>query len=161
MAEITIAETVELPLGQEEAFDFLLSPKAYELFTGWGPIPGVLRLDWERGSSAEEGSVGRVHNSDGSTHRERVLEVAQPRRYVVAIDEFSSVFRFLTAGATESWDLTPTDVGTRVDRSFVFRLRSRALLPFGRLVGAIFRRAVRRNHEAMVAWARERSARDG
>lgn len=161
MAEITIAETVELPLGPEPAFDFLLSPKAFELFTGWGPIPGVLRLDWEQGSSAEEGSVGRVHNSDGSTHRERVLEVARPRRYVVAIDEFSSAFRLLTEGATESWELTPTEAGTRIDRRFVFRLRSPLLLPAGWLIGALFRRAVRGNHEAMIAWARAQAAEAG
>ena len=122
----------------------------------------MVRLDWESGSSAEEGAVGRVHNSDGSTHRERVLEVSRPSRYVVAIDEFSSAFRWLTSGATESWELSSIDEGTRIERLFVFRLRSPWLWPAGVAVAALFRRAVRANHRAMVAWAKgQRSEKAG
>ncbi|MEM9073152.1 MAG: SRPBCC family protein [Myxococcota bacterium] len=153
MTDVTIAETVVLPVDIEDAYDFLLTPKAFQLFTGWGPIPGIRDLDWKIGSSAEEGSEARVHNTDGSSHRERVTVATRPHRYEVAIDEFSSAFRFLTEGATETWDLSPTEKGTRIERAFVFRLRSAALLPLGWAIGAMFRKAVQANHAAMVEWA--------
>ena len=156
--DIRIDERVELPLSPEQTYDFLVSPNAYKLFTGWGPIPGIREVVWEKGSSTEEGSVGTVHSTDGSTHTETIVEAVRPTRYAARIDGFNSAFRFLTSGARETWDMSATSNGTLVERCFVFTLRSPVLWPVGALLGRFFRAAVRRNHEGMQRWAREQPA---
>lgn len=148
--KIRIEESTVLPLPPDETYDFLVSPEAYKLFTGFGPIPGIENVVWHTGSSREVGSVGTVHSSDGSTHRETITEAARPTRYAAKIDDFKSAFRLLTSEARETWDMTPVDGGTRIDRCFVFQLRSPLLWPIGAALGRFFAAAVRRNHEAML-----------
>jgi hypothetical protein len=142
-----------LPLDVEATYDFLVSPLAFQLFTGWGPIPGIDRLEWKQGDPTREGSVATVHNTDGSTHTETIVLAQRPTLYGGDIEGFSSAFRFLTAGATERWGMTPVPEGTRIERTFRFRLRSPLLWPLGAMIGAFFRKAVTANHEAMIAWA--------
>lgn len=151
MSEICIAETLEFPVPPDDAYDFLVSPAAFETFTGWGPIPGIDRLEWQHGGCSQEGSVATVYNTDGSTHRERVVLAARGERYEIAIDEFSSAFRFLVSGARETWVLEPNAAGTLGHREFVFQLRSAAGYPIGLLVAKFFRNAIVRNHQAMLA----------
>ena len=106
----------------------------------------------------EVGSIGTVHNTDGSTHRERVDAIDRPRFYAVEIDRFSSAFRFLAEGTRETWELEATAGGARVDRTFTFRLRSRLLSPLGHVLGRAFAKAVRVNHANMRAHLAARGA---
>ena len=147
MSVITIHEVVTLPLDADATYDFLTSPAGYETFTGWGPIPAIERLEWHEGDSRKAGSVATVHSADGSTHTEKVVLAQRPTLYAVEIGEFSSAFRLLTAGATERWGMMPVPEGTRVDRTFEFRLRSPLLWPLGKAMAVMFRKALRVNHE--------------
>ncbi len=61
--KITVREHVVLPLAPEAAYDFFITPEAYRLFTGWGPIPGIREVVWESGEPATLGAYGRVHNA--------------------------------------------------------------------------------------------------
>lgn len=151
MTVIRIHEVVVLPLGVEATYDFLTSPAAYETFTGYGPIPGIDRLEWHEGDSRTAGSVATVHSKDGSTHTEKVVLADRPTLYAVEISEFSSAFRFLTKGATERWGMMPAPGGTKLDRTFEFELRSPLLWPIGASLGAMFRKAVQRNHDNFLA----------
>ena len=150
MSRVTIEETFELPLPLDDAYAFLISPPAYQTFIGWGPIPGILRLDWEEGDSSVVGACARVHNTDGSTHRETVTVADPPTRYAIRIDEFSSIFDKLVDHATEDWTLSSTGSTTRVERCFSFTLRSAMLKPVGLVIGGFFRKAVKVNHTEMV-----------
>ena len=42
-------------------------------------IDRIREVVWEQGEAAALGSIGRVHNSDGSTHRERVTQAERGR----------------------------------------------------------------------------------
>lgn len=147
MTTIRIHETVVLPLDAEATYDFLTSPPAYETFTGYGPIPGIDRLEWHEGDSKTAGSRATVHSKDGSTHTERVVLADRPTLYAVEISEFSSAFRLLTKGATERWGMIPVAGGTKLERTFEFELRSSLLWPVGAALGSLFRKALQRNHE--------------
>lgn len=157
MTTIRIHEVVTLPLGAEATYDFLTSPPAYETFTGYGPIPGIERLEWHEGDSRTAGSVATVHSTDGSTHTERVVLAERPTLYAVEISGFSSAFRLLTKGATERWGMVPAPGGTRLERTFEFQLRSPLLWPLGAALGGLFRKALQRNHENFLAHLAERS----
>ena len=148
-ARISIVESFSLPLEPKPAYDFLLSESAFRMFDGYGPIPGIERLEWQHGGdSGTVGSIGTVHSNDGGTHRETVRVADSPREYAIGIDEFSSAFRFLTTGATERWLLSPGGPdSTFIVREFSFKLRSPLLWPAGRVLGMAFRKAVQRNHE--------------
>lgn len=148
--ELIIDEEVVLPVSPEEAWEFFLSPRGYETFTGHGPIPGIDRLEWLRGSSREVGSEAIVHSKDGSTHHEHVVRVERPAHYEIRVDQFSSAFRFLVSGGIEIVKLSPASGGTRIDRRFVFTLKSPLGWPLGLVVRGLFRRAVQRNHANMI-----------
>ncbi len=150
MSEVKIQETFELPLELDDAYAFLISPPAYQTFIGWGPIPGILRLDWHEGNSSIVGSTATVNNTDGSTHRETVTVADAPTRYAIRIDQFSSVFNKLVNFATEEWTLSAAGSSTRVERCFTFTLKSAVLKPVGLIIGRFFRKAVRVNHKEMV-----------
>lgn len=158
MSVIRIHEVVVLPLGVEATYDFLTSPPAYETFTGYGPIPGIERLEWHEGDSRTAGSRATVHSTDGSTHTERVVLADRPTLYAVEISEFSSAFRFLTKGASERWGMMPAPGGTKLERTFEFELRSALLWPVGAALGAMFRKAVRRNHDNFLTHLAERGS---
>ena len=96
------------------------------------------------------GSTARVHNTDGSTHRETVTVADAPTRYAIRIDEFSSIFNKLVDHATEEWTLSAQGESTRVERCFTFTLRSAMLKPIGLIIGGFFRKAVKVNHVEMV-----------
>ncbi|MBX3251438.1 MAG: SRPBCC family protein [Myxococcales bacterium] len=149
--ELIIDEDVVLPVGPDDAWDFFLSPRGYETFTGYGPIPGIDRLEWQRGSNLEPGSMALVHSKDGSTHHEHVVRVERPAHYEIRIDNFSSAFRLLVSGGIEIAKFSPVSGGTRLDRRFVFTLKSALGWPPGLVVRGLFRRAVQRNHANMVA----------
>lgn len=145
MTKLVIREKVLLPVPPAEAYDFLLSTDAFEMFDGYGPVPGIERVVW-KAPNDEVGAEATVHSSDGATHHERVVVADRPHLYVIEIFGFSSAFRFLTSGARESWALEKTLQGTSATREFSFQLRSPLLYPAGRLVAAAFRRALKANH---------------
>ncbi|MAQ19025.1 MAG: hypothetical protein CMN30_30030 [Sandaracinus sp.] len=147
MTVIRIEESVTLPVTPEVTYGMITSEPGYETFIGWGPIPAIQGLEWHQGNPRIAGSHATVFSSDGSTHSERVVVAEPPYHYAVAIGDFASAFRLLTEGATERWVLSDVAEGTRIDRTFEFRLRSPLLWPLGAAFGAAFRKAVRVSHD--------------
>ncbi len=148
--KITVREHVVLPLEPEAAYDFFITPEAYRLFTGWGPIPGIREVVWESGEAASLGAYGRVHNSDGSTHREHVVRADRGEVYVLKIDQISSAFRHLVRGIEEEARFTAVGSATKLTRTFVFDGRSPIYWPVLRATSQMFRAAVRKNHAAFL-----------
>ncbi|MFT5355675.1 MAG: hypothetical protein ACI9KE_002894 [Polyangiales bacterium] len=143
--DIIIREKVLLPVPPAEAYDFLLSTDAFEMFDGFGPVPGIERVIWEAPND-QVGAEATVHSSDGGTHHERVVVADRPHLYVIDIWGFSSALRFLTTGARESWTLEANAQGTSAVREFTFKVRSPLLYPVVRIVGLAFRKAMKANH---------------
>ncbi len=148
---VTVTETVALRAAPETVFDFVASESGFLSFPGYGPIPGLARVDFVSGGYQQVGSESRVTNSDGSTHREQIVECERPRRYAVRIHALSSPFQLLVRELDESWEVSPTDTGSRVRRTFGFTLRSVLFWPISLLLAqGLFRGAVRRHHRILV-----------
>jgi hypothetical protein len=152
--KLQVRENLELPTPLEPTFDFVVSPEAMRLFTGYGPIPGIQEVHFERGGVHVAGSRATVLNTDGSTHTEEILAHQRPVRHVIGMFGFVLPLSALVSRAEEEWLFSASPQGTLVERTFTFTLRSAAAWPVAApLVHLAFRRAMRRNHAALQAWA--------
>lgn len=150
MSGIVIDEEVILSASPDAVWELFNAPEGYVLFVGYGPIPGLAKVEWLDGDPSRPGSVARVHNTDGSTHRERVLRSERPSRYEIAIDQFSSPFRFVVREAREDVRFVSENGKTRIVRRFTFFPRNALAVPIALVIRGLFRRAVQRNHEGLV-----------
>jgi len=152
---VIVREKVFIDRDRETVFDFLVSEAGFKTFGGWGPVPGIEAVVYSEGSFTEPGSLARVTNTDGSTHRERVLRCERPMLYSIRIHDFSSPFRFLIRRADETWTLEETPDGCLLNRSFEFELRSALVWPLSLPIAQVmFRAAMRRHHRVLEAWGR-------
>jgi hypothetical protein len=144
-------EALEVGAPPAVAFDYLVSVDGFLAFPGYGPVPGIAKVEFSRGSRLEKGTVLSIGNTDGSTHREEITAYDPPRAYAIRIDSFSSPLRLLVHWAEETWRFEQTSRGTRIEREFVLSLRSVLFWPlslaFTRL---ILKRAMQRHHDVAI-----------
>jgi hypothetical protein len=119
-------------------------------FEGYGLIPGIRSAHWERGARAELGAIRLVENTDGSKHREQVMQlddsVVEDR-----IFDFDSPLRHLAAEALDRFELSPAPGGMRIDRSFTISLKSSVFLPIGWAIANLFLRPAMKRHLDRIA----------
>lgn len=146
--EISIRKTLVFDVPVARVFDIVTAVESLPTFVGYGPIPGIAKAVHD--GPLCEGAELRVHNTDGSSHRERIEVLDRPVRYRLRIFGFDSPFRFLVAHATEQLDFVEHGSGTIVQREFRFKLNSPLLLPLGLpLLHVFFARALDRNYERL------------
>jgi Polyketide cyclase / dehydrase and lipid transport len=163
-AEVTmvveIRETFAVEAPVERVFGRVASVEGMELFTGWGMIPGIARVE----PSAPARAVGvedLVINTDGTRHRERVTALDAPWVYGVRIGPFESPLARLVDRMDERWELERRGHATVVRRSFRVVPQGRLAALFVRVVfGPQLRRAMRRHHAALQEDQRKALDRD-
>ncbi len=149
---VEVRESVDVAAAAETLFGFLASEAGFLCFPGFGPIPGLERVVFDHGTYTLVGSESRVTNTDGSTHRERIVECERPRRFTVRIVELSGPFGWLVREIEERWELHPSGGGSHLERVFAFTLRSPLYWPLSLLLAQVlFRAAMRRHHRAIAA----------
>jgi hypothetical protein len=149
---VEVRESVLITASPEQVFDFVASEQGFLSFSGFGPIPGLKQVVFERGSYQRVGSESRVTNTDGSTHRERIVACQRPHRFAVVIHDLSPPFGKLVTEIDELWQVVGEPTGSRLSRSFAFQLRSPLLWPLSLLlVQVLFRGAMRRHHRVLAS----------
>lgn len=124
-------------------------------FTGFGPIPGVLRAEVVGGGELKEGATRRVYNSDGSAIDEVIEALRAPERHAYRLVRgFKPPFNLLVREALSDWRFSPSAKGTRLEWSYTFTLTSPLAFPVtAPLVKVFFAQAMRRcvkNIEALL-----------
>lgn len=118
-------------------------------FTGYGPIPGIVRAELETRTDNLVGSRVRVQNTDGSRHTEEIVTWVPGERVTLRMHEFSAPLHLLADHFLEEWHFQ--SVGGRTDLVRKFSLYPRRW--FGavvlRLVAPLLRRAVMRHLRQM------------
>lgn len=137
----TVLETAH----PEKVFDGVADLANWSSFTGWGPMPGIVKAELVEGQRVEAGARVRVTNTDGSVHHERFEEFERGRRLRIRMELGPPASRFLSSIVeTLEWD------GRRLVRHFVVTPRAWWTAPIARVLAFLLRKAALR-HNALLA----------
>jgi hypothetical protein len=136
--------SIEIFASPETVFDFstnhLNLPK---VFTGYGPVPAILKAETLENEPFQAGSIRRVYNADGSVIDEKMIELSRPtQQQYQLVRGFKPPFSWLFQGAGGDWTFSPTASGTLVEWKFNFVLTSPIVYPVASvLIHSFFVRA--------------------
>jgi hypothetical protein len=150
MKELPYVETIAelmLPCDSESAFRIAGDLERFpEFFTGFGPIPKVVRCELITPLPVQVGSQRLISNGDGSVLEESV-EIYEPgaeHRYRIE-KGFVPPFGWLIRAAIGHWTFVGVGAETRVTWRYRFELRSVVAIPIaGLIVHVFFKRAMLR-----------------
>jgi len=127
-------ESVTVPAARaavfKHAFDLEQMPK---LLRGWGPVPGVERVELLAGGEYAVGKVRRIFNTDGSSLDEEILIYDPPSAHSYRLyGEFQGLAKLLVCEGRGDWEfvaLGPSE--TEVRWRYEFTLTSALAAPVG------------------------------
>ena len=137
--------TINAP--REEVFAFTNDPDRFpQTFLGYGPIPGMERVENLNGDETGEGTIRNIHNRDGSVLEEHLSVHSPPKEMAYEIvSGLRPPFSWLVRSAGGRWTFADRDGATDVVWRFHFDLTSPLVYPVGYLVGPVlFGRAQQR-----------------
>jgi uncharacterized protein YndB with AHSA1/START domain len=137
--KLSTRASVEVSRPPEAVFDVATDPARIPgLMKKLGPIPGVLGID------PETGSTRAVRMSDGSTMREEVTVADRPRDYRYRwLNPPKAPFSLLVRGGAADWSFRPNRGGTTVDWTYTFELTTPLVYPLAAPVILLFNRWMR------------------
>lgn len=140
------------PTSPEAAFAFICDLSKWPLFTGYGPLPGIVEATVE--GDVCLGARIRVTNTDGSVHHEVVERFEPGHRYTIRM-ELNPPVSYVMASIAEDVELTAVEGGTRIRRTFTVKPRSWLTAPIAWFFGGVLLpRAVARHNERVMAAVR-------
>ena len=137
--------TINAP--REDVFAFTNDVTKFpQTFSGFGPIPGMERVENLNSEETRKGTVRHIHNKDGSVIEERLIEHAPPDTMAYEIASgLQPPFSWLVRGAGGRWTFTDRGEATEVNWKFRFDLTTPLVFPIAYVVGSVlFREAQRR-----------------
>lgn len=116
----------------ERAFEHIVPIDLAAIFTGYGPLPAVVRTREQTGGWDAAGQSRTVELSDGSSAQEVLTAYEYPTRFAYTVSRFTGVLRFLAREARGEWwwfERVPDREATAVRWRYEFVSRSRLLEP--------------------------------
>ncbi|HVH97994.1 MAG TPA: SRPBCC family protein [Enhygromyxa sp.] len=112
----------------ERAFALAEMPK---LLRGWGPVPGVERAELLDGGEYAVGKVRRIHNTDGSSLDEEILEYDPPSAHAYRLyGNFRGLAKLLVIEGRGDWSFVVLGPSrTEVTWRYEFTLTSPLAFP--------------------------------
>jgi len=114
-----ITFTVELKYFQEPRyiFDSFMQIEKWNDFKGFGIIPGIKTANFIVKSESIKGSIIRVENTDGSSHKEEILAFEIDKYLKIKLYDFSKPLSYFATHFLEEWALKKMEDGYKVERS--------------------------------------------
>lgn len=131
-----------LLITRDALFAGIRDTDSWTTFTGYGPLPGIRSAVYEIRTESMVGSVIRVTNTDGSTHRESITTWEPGRKITLEFSDFSRPLSMLAGRFTESWSFAEINGTTVVRRDMVLYPRTVLARPLVWLIARILRRAL-------------------
>lgn len=97
------------------------------LFRGFGPIPGLTRIELNQPLSA--GVVRLVHSTDGAVMQETVTRHQPPDRHAYTLSGIRPPLSWLVSAGDADWQFQARDSGTEVRWTYSFRLTTPFVWP--------------------------------
>jgi hypothetical protein len=111
-------------------------------FKGYSILPGVKSAAFISRTPQMLGSRIQVHNTDGTSHTEEIIEWDVQRRVVLRMQDFGAPLKHLATHFIETWEFSPVPGGTDATRAMRFYPTGLpgwlALLPISRLMKKAF-----------------------
>ncbi len=133
-----------------EILDRIFEPSEWSTFAGWGVVAGVAHAEIVQRAPGHVGTVFRVENTDGSTHKESVEAFEPGRLLVMEIRDFSAPLRWFASHFTETWSFSETGVTTTFERSFRLHPSNAVGAVVLRVVSLFLRKAVERHNRVII-----------
>jgi hypothetical protein len=128
----------------EQAFDAIAPVDLSRIFTGFGPLPSVVRVRDQTGDWDHVGAARIVELADGSEAPERITAYDRPAHFAYRVGPFTGALRRLVLEADGGWWFSSGVSGTEIRWNYTFRPRPHAV-PLVRLVIApLWRRYARK-----------------
>lgn len=128
-----------------ELTDELLDVSRWSDFTGYGPLPGIDKAQYEVRTAEIVGSRIRVSNSDGSCHVEEIIEWESGRYAKLRLRDFDPPVSCIASHFDETWSFEENADTTLVRRCFEMYPTSRLTRPLLWFIGFFMKKAVQRH----------------
>jgi hypothetical protein len=138
---------VRAPVGQ--AFAYVTDIANLVTFAGCGPIPGIARAEYARGSTPGLGAQRIVSNTDGTRHRETCTVFEAPCRYATTLDEFQLPLSLVVRRVFDTFSFSRVASETEIVRSLAIDLVGFAAYPAALPLIPFLRRAIAGNLETI------------
>lgn len=139
---ITFVCEQELSIPPMAVFEKMRDVSTWSTFDGYLLLPGIEQAEYEVETAEIAGSVIRLHNSDGSTHTETIVEWTVPNRIVLRLGEFSPPLNRLATHFDETWTFEERAGRSFARREFAMYAKSAAAKIPLFLISYMMRRAV-------------------
>ena len=98
-------------------FDSFMQIEKWNDFKGFGIIPGIKTANFIVKSESIKGSIIQVENSDGSSHKEEILEFEKDTYLKIKMYDFSKPLSYFATFFIEEWVLKKMDDHYKLVRS--------------------------------------------
>lgn len=120
----------------------ILDTQRWSEFTGYSILPGIKNAHFEVKTPTLVGSRIKVHNTDGSSHVEEIVEWDVANNVALKFQEFEPPLKHLATHFLESWRFEKSPNGTEVTRIMAMYPKGWSgwlmLLPISRLMKKAF-----------------------
>jgi hypothetical protein len=136
---ITVEGAARTPLDQ--AFRAIAPVPLAEIFTGYGPLPAVVRTREQSGPWDHVGATRIVELADGSEAREEITSYHEPSHFGYRLGGFTGVLDRLVSHADGAWWFTEPTAGTAHIRwTYTFQPRPARATLVRAAIGPLWRR---------------------
>lgn len=146
MAPAGVAVTVERAARapREQTFRAIAPVQLSEIFTGYGPLPAVVRTRDQKGEWDHVGATRAVELADGTEAREEITSYDEPLHFGYRLIGFTGFVRLLITHADGAWWFTEVDGGdTHIRWTYTFQPRSARATLVRATLGPLWRRYAR------------------
>ncbi|MDZ7718907.1 MAG: hypothetical protein U5K72_08835 [Balneolaceae bacterium] len=123
---------------------------SWSSFDGYGPLPGIQRAVFEVETSEIEGTVIRAYNTDGSTHKEKIVTWQPPDSFTIKLYDFPSPLCYLSSHFIEQWEFRKRDDTEIVNRSLELYPNNIIVKPLVWGISKFFIKAISRHLEKIA-----------
>jgi hypothetical protein len=140
---VTVEGSARAP--RERAFRAIAPVHLPEIFTGYGPLPGVVSTRDQKGGWDHVGATRTVELTDGSEAREEITSYDEPSHFGYRLGGFTGLVRLLITHADGAWWFTNTDGGdTHIRWTYTFQPRSARATVVRATLGPLWSRYARK-----------------
>jgi hypothetical protein len=136
-------------LSPKEICSIILDTSQWSKFEGYLFLPGIEKAEFEKRTDSVVGSKIKVHNKDGSTHIEEIIEWDENRKVAFKFQEFNSPLKNFATHFIEEWNFTILNSGTEIRRGMKMHPKNLLGLIILKPVSILMKKALKKNLEQL------------